>query len=287
MWVRWFGILLLWGSLVFAAGCNNQAREAQPATAEHPPGLKRNYTMAGSGSNLLVTAKLAEAYKAKMGIDIHFPASIGSIGAINAVQAGSLEMGMISRPLTAEEHGLGLFELPYARVALVLAVNCSVPDDNLSTVEVIEILKGTKTTWSDGTKIFVQVREEKDSSNLVLYDLIPGYKQAMLDGYQNKRWQVLYTDRDMVEVLANTKGGIGLITSADALAYKTKVKMLSLDDIAPTSDNIRSGKYKAVKELSFVHKKKLSDNAAGFLNFVYSPDAQRLLNEWGGFPIER
>ena len=283
----WSGIIFLCGSLLLMAGCGNQAREAQPMNAEQATVLSQNFTIAGSGSNLAVTTKLAEAYKAKTGIDIQMPTSIGSGGAINAVQAGSLELGMISRPLTAEERGAGLQELPYTRVAVAFAANASAPDTNLSTTEVIEILKGTKTTWSDGTKIFVHVREPKDSSNLILYDLMPAYNDTLFNAYQNKRWEVLYRDSDMAAALANTKGAFGLITSADAVVNKPQIKVLSLDGVEPTVGNIHSGKYKAVKELSFVCKGKQSDRVASFLAFVYSPEAQRLLNEWGGFPIER
>lgn len=277
---------LLFGMFLLAAGCGEQSREPAPANIGNAPLKDQTFQIAGSGSNLAITEKLAEAYQTKTGVRIHIPASIGSIGAINAVKAGTLELGMISRPLTDEERSWGLKELPYARVAAVFAVNSSVAENNLSSSDIIRILEGEKTAWSDGSKIFVHVREEKDSSNLILYDLIPGYKKVLFESYQHNRWRVLYRDSDMAKAVATTKGAFGLITSADAAQYKTEVKVMSLDSVDPSVANIHSGRYRAVKVLSFVYKERLTDRAKQFIAFVYSPDAQHLFEEWGGLPLE-
>ncbi|WP_040763079.1 substrate-binding domain-containing protein [Sporomusa ovata] len=68
------------------------------------------FIVAGSGTNLPITMKLAEAYKRKNNINIEVPNSIGSDGAVKAVQDGTLKLGLMSRPLTDEEKAVGLHQ---------------------------------------------------------------------------------------------------------------------------------------------------------------------------------
>lgn len=177
-------IIGLLGVFFFSAGCNKKTANPTTISPDSRSPANAELIIAGSGSNLLVTEKLAHAYKQKTGVTVHIPASIGSSGAVNAVQTGILELGLISRPLTDKERDAGLREVPYARVAVILGASNSAPDSEISSPEVVQILNGTKTTWSNGTKIFVQVREDKDSSNLILFDQIPGYKTALFNSYQ-------------------------------------------------------------------------------------------------------
>lgn len=76
-------------------------------------------------------------------------------------------MGLISRPLKASELESGLKQMKYASIGIVFGVNPTVPDDNLQSKEIVDIYKGTKTTWSDGQMIIVLARETGDSSNSI------------------------------------------------------------------------------------------------------------------------
>lgn len=268
-------------------GCSEKNIPTQGTSKIETLGPYDEFSIAGSGANLHVTEKLAEAYSKKTGLKIHIPGSIGSDGAINAVQSGHLELGLISRPLTPSACALGLKELPYARVAIVFASHIDAPNVGFSSAEIIDILKGTKTTWSDGTRMHILVRQEKESANLVLYDALPGYKEALFDAYENHRWQIVYRDRDMSEILKEQKGAFGLTITTELAKEYPKIKPLDYNGIAPTTENIRNGTYTLTENLSFVYKDPLSNRASTFLDYVFSEEGRSILDKWGTSPLGR
>lgn len=245
------------------------------------------FVIAGSGTNLPITGKLAEAYYAKTGIKIDVPGSIGSDGAINAVKSGSLELGLVSKHLSSIDRAAGLKELPYARVAIVFGAHVNVSDANLCDSDIISIIKGSKTTWSDGSKIHVFIRQNKDSSNLALYDIVPGYKESLLDAYEHQRWQIIYSDSDMSEAIKENNGAFGLTASTEISKKGAKTKPLYYNGISPTIENIRNGTYPLTEDLSFIYKEPLSSRATNFLDYVFSDEGQNILDKWGSSPIGR
>lgn len=286
MRLRYVGIVWLFLVLLLVSGCI----ETTPGTAENKSvqgsEVQDKLILAGSGSNIPVTRKLAEGYNGKANAKIEVPSSIGSEGAINAVKSGKLELGLISRHLTAAEREQGLKEIPYARVAVILGVHKDVPDTEISSSNIINIVKGFKASWSNGSKIFVFVREREDSSNLVLYDKIPGFKDALSEAYEDHRWEIVYRDNDMASALQRTRGSWGVVNTTD-LVENDAIKALALDGVAPTQENVLSGRYKLVKDLSFVYLNQLNSRSAKFLEFVYSPEGQQILAKWGAVPTGR
>jgi len=270
--------LLILGCSDKSTTTTNMIQSENPATP---------FVIAGSGTNIPVTAKLAESYYAKTGIKIDVPGSIGSDGAINAVSSGNLELGLISKQLTPIQRAAGLKELPYARVAIIFGAHINVPDSNLWDSDIILIIKGLKTTWSDGRKIHVFVRQNNDSSNLALYCIVPGYQESLLNAYENQRWQVIYSDSDMSEALKENNGAFGLTASTEISKKGSKTKPLHYNGIPPTIENIRNGTYPLTEDLSFIYKDPLSSRATNFLNYVFSDEGQNVLNKWGSSPIGR
>lgn len=270
-------------SLFLTAGCDKTTSNPVKETTA----LVKQFTVAGSGSNLPVTQELAKAYNDKTGNQVIIPESIGSAGAINAVKAGELELGLISRPLTSEERAQGLKELPYARVAVVFASHRNVADSYVSSEEVTQILAGSKNKWSDQQKIIVFTRQDNDSTNQVLYSLIPQYKEELAEANNAHRWQTLYRNSDMLAALISTEGSFGLTTLPEIVQADAVIKPLLLDGIAPSRENILNGSYKPVIPLSFVYKEKLSSRAAAFINFVFSEEGRQVMERMNALPVGR
>jgi phosphate transport system substrate-binding protein len=113
------------------------------AVAEAPTGP---LIFAGSGTNLAITRLQAEAHKrVRPEITIEVPKSIGSGAGIQAAADGAIAVGLISRPVKEDEKRLGLTVLPYARTVLVIGVHPTVPDDNITFDDLINIYKRVKT----------------------------------------------------------------------------------------------------------------------------------------------
>lgn len=276
--IIWFIIMQL-----FVSGCGKNVIDSQTkktGSNDRQDALR----IAGSGSNIPTIVKLGEAYAAKTGTTIEVPGSIGSDGAINALKANDLELGIISRPLTAEEREIGLKEIPYARIGIVFAAHSDVPDLGFSDNEIIEILKGSKTTWADNSKIFVIMRQANESLNLVLFRLVPNYQSTFYDALESQRWKVVYREKDMADALINTKGAFGITNTTEILKSNSRIKALKLNGISPSIENIHNGAYKPVITLSFVYKDTLNNRASKFLEYVFSPEGSQILEKWGAIP---
>ena len=275
--------------MVIASGCSKPA--ALPAPEPEPPNsapviAAGRFLIAGSGTNLPITEKLAVAYNAKFKAGVEIPKSIGTDGAIKAVQTGALDMGLISRELTAEEKAAGLKEIPYARVGIVFATHPDTPDNDIGIVDILKIHQGGKTTWSDGRKIVVLVRNLYDSSNLLLFKTIPGFEAVLKRSLAEKRWQVMYHDAEMSNGLRTKPGAFGH-TDMTEVKISSGIKALTVDGIAATPENIQTGRYPFSKQLSFVYKDPLSDRAKAFASFVDSAEGRSIVSSYGGIPVAK
>lgn len=64
------------------------------------------------------------------------------------------------------------------------------------------------------------------------------------------------------------------------------VKALSVDGTEPTRDAIREGDYQLVREFSMVYGKELSETAQDFWNFMFSAQAQAIVEEAGFVAVD-
>ena len=240
--------------------------------------------LAGSGTNLPITEKLAAAYKQKTGVPVEVAKSIGSDGAVKAVGDGSLALGLLSRPLTEAERNAGLRSLPYAKVGIVFAVHPAVPENNVTYDDILAIHRGEKTVWADNSRILVLIRGMHDSSNQILFTQIPGFDKIIQESIGQKRWQVMYHDIDMATMLRTKPGSFGH-TDTTEIKVRGGIKALAVNQVEPTADNMRNGSYPLVKELAFVYKGELSPQAKAFVEYVRSAAGETIIRDNGGAPI--
>jgi phosphate transport system substrate-binding protein len=240
--------------------------------------------LAGSGSNLPLTRALAEAHAEAGGAQYVVHESVGSRGGIRAASDGVIQLGLISRPLVADEQDLGLVVIPYARSPVVVAVHASVADEGVTSEELLDIYRGVKTRWSDGSRIVVLHREQGDSSHRVFERHLPELATISDEAHREGRFRVLYTDAAMEEALVSTPGAIGLY-GLGLIPMDLPLKALRIDGIAPTEANVREGIYPYVKDLAFVTKEEPGELAADFLRFVFSERGQAIIRERSYLPL--
>jgi len=248
-----------------------------------PAKKDKTLTIAGSGSNLPITQKLIDGYAKKTGIKLKMAKSIGTEGAVKALQANQLDIGLISRPLIESEKQAGLIQKRYARIAIVLGVNSQVPDETITSEDLVKIYNGTKNTWKNGELIIVLSREEGDSSTKVLEDKIPYFKEAFNESIKIKRWAIHYSDIEEANAIANTNYSLGITNLSTALSLN--IKPLNINGIPPTLDNIKNEKYPFYKDLYFAYNEPFSDQGKKFLDFVFSPEGQNIMSKNNCIPM--
>jgi len=64
-----------------------------------------------------------------------------------------------------------------------------------------------------------------------------------------------------------------------------QIRLLSIDGVAPTVENIRNGSYPLVATAYMVTARPRSGNTRKIVDFMLSPEGQRLVEETGYVPV--
>jgi phosphate transport system substrate-binding protein len=245
--------------------------------------------LAGSGSNLPLTRRLLEAWRRRTGHHFILHSSIGTTGGVQAVRDGAVHVGLLSRPLHA--HELAETERDFERIAyawsvVVLAANPSVPDRDIATTELLDLLRGRPSWWSDGSARVIMLRERGDSSHRVAILRIPGFREAEHEAQIYGRFRVLYSDVELRYALLGTPGAVGFTDLGAGAIDGLPLHPLSIDGVEPTLDNARAGRYRLVKPLLLLVPRARDERTESFVRYLRSPDARALIESSGFLATE-
>jgi phosphate transport system substrate-binding protein len=207
-----------------------------------------------------------------------FVSGVGSSAGIEAVAAGTCEVGTSSRDLKPEEAGLGLVDTPIAHDAIAVIVNPSNPIEGLTREQVASIFAGEITNWREvggpDLEIGIVNRDEASGTREAFSKIVLQKKQfdptaAVLPGTGQVRF-----------VVAQSHGAIGYISVG--FVDKT-VKDLAVDGILPTEANIKNKSYPVSRLLHMLTKGEPKGLAKDFIDFVLSPEVQDTVVRDAGF----
>jgi len=226
----------------------NTSTEAAAATATEVPAatdttdttgseLSGTITMAGSTSMEKLANAAAESFMVKypnVSVSAEFT---GSSAGIEAVQAGTADIGNASRSLKDTEISAGLVENIVAIDGIAVVLDPANTVDNLTKDQLVQIYKGEIRNWSEvgGTDepIVVIGRESGSGTRDAFEELL---EIADLCKYSN---EINSTGGVMAKV-ASTPGAIGYV-SLDIV--DDSVVAANIDGVAPTEENIKAGTY--------------------------------------------
>ena len=237
-------------------------------------------TISGTGDSQLLISNLARVLLRKLkGGEIEVADSIGSSGGIRALTDGRIDLARTARPLSQNEKSMGLSEHVFAYNPIVFVVHPSVTDiDNLNTQEILDIYSGKTKNWamlgSVDHKIYAVTREPGDSSLTVIHEKLPGFKDI-----DTSIAKTMYNTPDTVDALKKHRFTIGFATLSEV--KNTNLRVLKLDGIFPSIENIINGKYKLVVPLAIVYKEEPSGLARTFIEFLSSKEGKKIITEFG------
>jgi len=97
---------------------------------------------------------------------------------------------------------------------------------------------------------------------------------------------VLYDEPTMHEALLTFPLALGLSDLGTITIERLPIKALLIDGVAPTLDNVASGRYPFTKTLALVWREDvLPPSARAFLEFVHSSEADGILRAHGYLPV--
>lgn len=234
-------------------------------------------TVAGSTSVEPFAELLAEEYM------VHHPGAHiyvqggGSTAGIEAVRTGAADIGMSSRPLLPGEQ----FHIAtIAKDAIAIIVHPGNPIDDLSLEQVRKLFSGKIRNWKElggvSSSVVLVTREEGSGTREAFQKFVMGEEPISLDAL------VQDSNGAIRQVVADDPNAIGYISLG---LVDRRVKALSLSGVRPTIGNIEAGKYPLVRPFLFVFNGTPVGAVKDFVEFVLSPEAQKLLLKEGLIPI--
>jgi phosphate transport system substrate-binding protein len=232
----------------------------------------------GTGAALETIAQVAAAYQKKHpAVRFVFPPSLGSTGGIKAVIAGTLDVGLNSRPLTEAERRHGLVVVEYAGTPLLLVTSHQAAGVNFTLKQVASLYAGDITSFPDGTPIRLIMRPEVEIDLHLIRGLSPEMDQAVQKAQSREGMIVAVNDQDNGEILERIRGAIGWMTLAQLMSEGRQITPLPLDNIMPSQANFASGIYPLFRSFSAVIGAQPTPMAKSFIEFLTSAEGQEIL----------
>lgn len=241
--------------------------------------------ISGTGGAIRTMRLLAEAFR-KNHPKMHFVflPSMGSSGAVRAVLAGRLDIGLCGRPLKEEERAGGGVAIRYARTPFAFGVNRAVKRTGLTEAAVAAIYSGKQDRWQDGSRIRLVLRPTEDSDINVLQGISPEMHAAVESATRRDGMLMALTDHDAADAIENVPGAFGGVTLAIVVSEKRAIRILALNGVMPSLRTLADGRYPYSKTFSMVTRKDPPATARKFIDFVRSPAGAAILAKNGQSP---
>lgn len=193
---------------------------------------------------------------------------------LNALVAGQIDLAGAGRSLTPAEKASGLVETLIGWDALSVVVHASNPLENLSPGQLKGLFSGQIHNWRElgGADLPVQVISSPLGSGMraAVHELLLG----QLPMTRRELISARVVDSD--DQVARYPGGLCLLSHS--MVQAREVKVVEVDGVLPTWENVASQRYLLVKPLHLVTRGKPRGLAAQFIEFTLSDEGQELLS---------
>ncbi|MGI5940643.1 MAG: phosphate ABC transporter substrate-binding protein [Pelotomaculaceae bacterium] len=294
---KYVTVVFLLLSFMLVSGCGQQANTTDQATAKD-----QSIKIGGSSTLAPTVAKIAddftEKYKTWNKVDASLPeeqivifVSTGGSGfGVKAATEGTVDIGMTARDIKDSEKE----KMPNGTIyrlgtdALTIAVNPKNPvlqvKPDVTTEEVKKIFAGEISTWKQlderlpDRPIIVAVRDLGGGASQVFDELVmkgtPIAKEAL---------QIPSMGALAAKVMENADA-IGYVSTGMVAQNEGKISVLSVEGIAPTAENISSGKYKIARPLLIFTKEEPKGQLKFFIDYLMSEKGRQVVEEMGFIP---
>mgnify|MGYP001793351233 CR=1 FL=1 len=273
--------MLAFGSLLgMLSSCSpsNSAAVLSSSEANSDAGAVKTITVGGSAETYEVLESLTEAYQNEHSVEFEFfpPSQSGS--GMEGVKNGSLDIGAVSRALSAEDKSDGLSYVPLISTPLVLVVHDSVDSvSDLSADQLRGIYNGQITNWKtlggpDADIVLFDLSEDESEKQLLR-------KAYLGDDLEISGKAITFAEDDeMLETAAITDFSIAALPLEDELE-ELPVRILSIDGVSPEPENLRSGDYLMALPLGLTVSDSPDSKTQAFIDLIRSDKGQSILSD--------
>jgi phosphate transport system substrate-binding protein len=241
----------------------------------------------GSTGMLPLAQALATAYQQRSSEpQVETGKGLGTGARLQALAEGKIQIVLASHGIKPEDVQKGNLKIiEVAKGAIVFAVNASVPLTNLTEAQVCEIYSGKIRSWhplgGPDRPIAVLTRPPTEVDPEVIRAKVGCFKELK----EVETATVMARGGDMAKGLADTPDAIGMTSMTVVEQSGGTVKALTLNGVAPTAEQVKSGRYFLTRDFLFVIKGEPTPPIKKFLDFVLSPDGDRVILANGAVPL--
>ena len=261
---------------------DSSAEETQ-APAEASADLSGTISMAGSTSMEKLANAVAESFMAKYpGVTVTAEFT-GSSAGIEAVTAGSVDIGNSSRALKDEEKEAGAVENIVAIDGIAVVTDPANTVSGLTKDQLISVYKGEVKNWSElggEDAPIVVIGREAGSGTRGAFEELLELEDACV--YASE----LDSTGAVIAKVAATPGAIGYV-SLDAL--DDTVKALALDDVEATAENIKAGNYFLSRPFVMATKGEISEQSEAvqeLFKYLASDEGKQVISGVGLITVD-
>lgn len=258
------------------AGCGGSGDSGSAASG--------SVVIAGSTSVQPLSEAMSEVYMEE-NPDVTVEVQGGGSGqGIKSIEDGIADIGSLSREVGEDEKGSISEEYVIAKDGVAVIVNADVNVDDLSLEQIKGIYTGEITNWSevggDDAEITVVSREE-GSGTRGAFTEITGVTVDDVDN-TTKDALVQPSTGAVKETVSTTPNSIGYVSLG---SLDDSVKVLTVEGVEATSENVVSGDYKIQRPFVYVVGSEVSETAQAFIDFAMSDEGQKIVEENDFIPV--
>jgi len=206
----------------------------------------------------------------------------GSGVGIKQVGEGLVDIGNTGRKPTDEEvakYGLKMFQWAIDGVGVIVHKNNNVKE--LKKDELIRIYSGAITSWKalggPDAPINLYTRDEASGTREVFSE------KGLNKGALSLKAKVVVSNGAMKSAVANDPYGIGYISVGH---IDESVSPVALDGVVPTIATVKNGSFKVARGLYSNTKGNPQGLTKKFLDYLYSPEGQKLIVDKGFIAVK-
>jgi phosphate transport system substrate-binding protein len=245
------------------------------------------FTVKGSDTMVILAQRWAERYMAKnSGVTIQVTGG-GSGTGISALINGTTDICNSSRPMKSSEiqklkerFGSTGVEIKCAKDGLSVYLHKDNAVSGLSMKQLKDIYLGKITNWKEvggkDAKIILYSRENNSGTYVFFKDHVLGGADYAAS------CQNLPGTAAVVNAVSKDPNGIGY----GGAAYAKGIKFAKIDGAEPNEDNIKTGKYPLTRYLFMYLKNRPTGSMKAYIDWILSPDGQKIVSEVGYFPAK-
>ncbi|MBQ8184347.1 MAG: substrate-binding domain-containing protein [Lachnospiraceae bacterium] len=175
----------------------------------------------------------------------------------------------------AEEQGVDLIYVPIGLEAFVFFVNENNPVDNLSTEQIRSIYAGDYANWSEvggPARVINPVTRLSGSGSQTVMDAFMGEQEIA---------------GKSPFAITGASIGFSFRYYMDGIVGNQAVKMLSLNGVYPSAENIQNGNYPIISEFYAIYRAdNANENIPALIDWILSEEGQTIIEESGYVRIQ-